>query len=94
MIDLIKRNWEWFARGAFQCAVDYGRGAVTMYEEDALSGKFECGFRIEEDDLSPNSEVAQQVREYNPQNEVIVLVRRASGDEYCLRIRTPRQGTK
>jgi hypothetical protein len=86
VIDLINRNWEEIAAFAFECYVYDQRGAITMNEKDVLSGNLDYHFPA---DGWTNSEFASQVREYDPQNEVIVVVQRPNAELSCLRISTP-----
>ena len=66
-----------------------------MSESDAVGGKLGVEYMTESDREIieaggwPNSEVTGQLREYDPQNEVVFLVLRPSGEVYCLRIHTP-----
>jgi len=57
-----------------------------MSEKGVLSGHLDWGFR--EIGL-PKGEVEHLVREYDPQNEVVLLIQRPSGKQDCLRVSTP-----
>ena len=95
MINLIYPNWETIAAVAYDCYLHSGRGVITMSEMEGLSGMPDVEFLPESDRETfeaggwLNNEVTHQMREYDPQNEVIILVLRLSGEVFCLRFRTP-----
>ena len=57
-----------------------------LNENDVLSGNLDAEFRV--DDCT-NSEFASVVKKYDPQNEVVLLIKRPNCNQDCLRVSTP-----
>src|SRR5262249_48416759 len=85
-IDLINRNWVSIAQFAFECYVYDGRGAISVSEKGVLSGDLNFGFQ---GIGLLKGEIERLVREYDPQNEVVLRIQRPSGKQDWLRVSTP-----